>query len=92
MIRSFKHRGLKRLFERGAESQVRPDFLETVENILFVLNTAPTVHALDIPRYRLHALRGDLRGFWSVTVRANWRIIFRFEKGDAFDVELIDYH
>jgi proteic killer suppression protein len=42
--------------------------------------------------YRLHPLKGDLRGFWSVTVRANWRIIFRFEKEDAFDVELIDYH
>jgi plasmid maintenance system killer protein len=44
------------------------------------------------PRYRLHPLKGDLRGLWSVTVRANWRIVFRFEGNDAFDVELIDYH
>ena len=47
---------------------------------------------VDIPRYRLHPLKGDLKGLWSVTVRANWRIIFRFEGTDAFDVELIDYH
>jgi proteic killer suppression protein len=48
--------------------------------------------ALDVPRYRLHPLKGDLKGLWSVTVRANWRIVFRFEGTDAFDVELIDYH
>jgi plasmid maintenance system killer protein len=48
--------------------------------------------ALDLPRYRLHPLKGDLKGFWSVTVRANWRIVFRFEGEDAFDVELTDYH
>jgi len=47
---------------------------------------------MNLPGYRLHALKGDLRGFWSVTVRANWRIVFRFEGEDAFDVELIDYH
>jgi proteic killer suppression protein len=52
----------------------------------------PTPQALDIPRHRLHPLKGDLKGLWSVTVRANWRIIFRFEETDAFDVELIDYH
>ena len=47
---------------------------------------------LDLPGYRLHPLKGELKGFWSVTVRANWRIVFRFEGTDAFDVELIDYH
>jgi plasmid maintenance system killer protein len=48
--------------------------------------------ALDIPRYQLHPLKGEMKGLWAVTVRANWRIIFRFEGNDAFDVELIDYH
>jgi plasmid maintenance system killer protein len=52
----------------------------------------PQAKALDLPRYRLHPLKGDLRGLWSVTVRANWRIVFRFEGNHAFDVELIDYH
>jgi proteic killer suppression protein len=92
MIRSFKHRGLKRLYERGDTSGIRPDLLETVEGILTVLDAANTPQALDIPRYRLHPLKGDMKGLWSVTVRANWRIIFRFEGADAFDVELIDYH
>jgi toxin HigB-1 len=66
--------------------------VDTVERILTVLDAASAPQALDLPRYRLHALKGDLKGFWSVTVRANWRIIFRFEGTDAFDVELIDYH
>ena len=92
MIRSFKHRGLKQLYQRGDRSLIRPDLLETVEDILARLDQAMTPQALNLPGYRLHSLRGDLRGFWSVTVRANWRIIFRFEGNDAFDVELVDYH
>jgi toxin HigB-1 len=92
MIRSFKHRGLKRLYERDDRSGIRPDLVDVVERILTVLDTASTPQALDLPRYRPHQLKGDLKGIWSVTVRANWRIVFRFEGTDAFDVELIDYH
>ena len=92
MIRSFKHRGLKRLYERDDRSGIRPDLAATAQEILTVLNEAATPQALDLPGYRLHPLKGGLKGFWSVTVRANWRIIFRFEGEDAFDVELIDYH
>ena len=92
IIRSFKHRGLKRLFERDDRTGIRPDLLDDVEDILGRLNQATTPQALNLPGYRLHPLKGGLRGFWSVTVRANWRIIFRFEGEDALDVELIDYH
>jgi addiction module HigA family antidote len=92
MIRSFKHRGLKRLYERGNRSGIRPDLADTVERILTVLDAAATLQALDVPRYRLHRLKGELKGLWSVTVRANWRVVFRFEGADALDVELIDYH
>jgi proteic killer suppression protein len=66
--------------------------LDTVERILTVLDSATTPQALNIPHYHFHPLKGDLKGLWSVTVRANWRIIFRFDGTDAFDVELIDYH
>lgn len=90
MIRSFKHRGLKR--ERGDRSGIRPDLLNVVERILTVLDSATKPQALDIPRYRLHPLKGNPQGFWSVTVKANWRIVFRFEGEDACDVELVDYH
>jgi proteic killer suppression protein len=92
MVRSFKHRGLKRLFEQDDRSGIRPDLVDTVQEILTVLDDAATPQNLNLPGYRLHPLKGALKGFWSVTVRANWRIIFRFEETDAFDVELIDYH
>jgi proteic killer suppression protein len=92
VVRTFKHRGLKRLYERGDRSGIRADLVDTVGRILTVLDSAGTPQALDLPRYRLHPLKGELKGLWSVTVRANWRIVFRFEGTDAFDVELIDYH
>jgi toxin HigB-1 len=92
MIRSLKHRGLKRLFERDDRSGIRPDLVDTVQEMLTALDDAVTPQELNLPGYRLHALKGDLKGFWSVTVRANWRIIFRFDGTDALDVELIDYH
>jgi proteic killer suppression protein len=92
VIRNFRHRGLKRLYEHGDRSGIRADLLDVVEDILARLDEAETAQAMDLPGYRLHPLKGDLKGFWSVTVRANWRIIFRFESADAWDVELIDYH
>jgi proteic killer suppression protein len=92
MIRSFRHRGLRRLFLRGDRKQVRPDQLNRIEDILARLNVVDRVEEMGLPGYRLHPLKGDLRGFWSVTVSGNWRIICRFEKGDAYDVDLIDYH
>lgn len=79
MIRSFKHRGLKRLYEHGDHSGIRPDLADNAERILTALDAATTPQALDVPGYRLHPLTGDLKGFWSITLRANWRIIFRLE-------------
>jgi toxin HigB-1 len=66
--------------------------LATVEDILIRLDGARTPQALNLPGYRLHPLKGNLKGFWSINVRANWRIIFRFDGADVLDVELIDYH
>ena len=92
MIRTFRHRGLKRLYERGERGQVSADHLSRIEDILGRLDFADAPHALALPGYNLHRLRGDLRDFWSVRVSGNWRIIFRFKDGEAFDVDLIDYH
>ena len=92
MIVGFRHRGLKRLFEQGDASGVRPDMLDKVRTILFQLEEARTIEDMGLASFRLHPLKGERKGFWSVTVKANWRIIFRFENGDADDVELIDYH
>lgn len=92
MIRGFKHKGLKRLHEDGDARGIRPDLVETVEDILARLDEAMVPQALNVPGYRLHPLKGAMNGYWSVTVRANWRILFRFEGNHAIDVELIDYH
>ena len=92
MIKSFRHRGLKRFFERDDRSLIRPDMLDRVEAMPAQLDVAGSAEAMRIPNYRLHALKGDLKGYWSITVKANWRIIFRFEGEDVSDVELIDYH
>jgi proteic killer suppression protein len=92
MIRSFKDRRLKRLFEAGDRSRLQPEHVEKIENVLLALESAQRVEDMGLPGFRLHPLKGDLKGFWSVTIRANWRIVFRFENGDAFDVELTDYH
>ena len=92
MIQSFRHKGLRRLFEKGEAKGLRADHVVKVENILAVLNRARKSSDMDLPGFRLHRLKGDLKDFWSVTVSANWRVIFRFEGGHAYDVDLIDYH
>ena len=66
--------------------------LDRVENILALLDRADRPEVMDLPGFRLHRLKGDLRGFYAVTVRANWRIVWRFEGADVVDVDLIDYH
>jgi proteic killer suppression protein len=80
------------LFEKSETGGLRADHVSKVENILAVLNRARKPEDMNLPGFRLHRLKGDLKGSWSVTVRANWRIIFRFEGGDAYDIDLVDYH
>ena len=83
---------MRRLFEHGDTSKIRADQVRRIEEILARLDAAIGPKDLNTPGYRLHPLKGNLQGFWSVWVSANWRIIFRFEKGNAYDVDLIDYH
>jgi proteic killer suppression protein len=92
MIVSFRHKGLKQLFERGNRRGVNPQHVAKIENILAVLDIAQKIEDVDVHSFRLHPLTGDLKGFWSVTVRANWRVIFRFENANVFEVDLLDYH
>jgi toxin HigB-1 len=91
-LRSFRHRGLERLFERGDRSRIRPDQVAKVRRILNRLDAASSVADVDAPGFRLHPLKGDLSGYWAVSVSGNWRIVFRFTDGDALDVDLVDYH
>ena len=92
MITGFRHKGLKRLFEDDDRKGIHAQHAEKIENILGLLDVAGKVEDMNLQTFRLHPLTGSLKGFWSVTVRANWRIIFRFEDGNALDVDLVDYH
>lgn len=92
MIRTFRHKGLRRFFEDDDGSKLPPDMLIRIRVILSPLNAAQEIEGMNLPTFRLHLLKGKRKGFYSVTVRANWWIIFRFEDGDAFDVDFVDYH
>ena len=92
MIRRFRHRGLKGMYERGDASRVGPALADRVALALADLDDACKPSDLDLPGYRLHPLKGELKGYWSISISGNWRVIFRFENGDACDVDLIDYH
>lgn len=92
VIVGFHHKGLKRLFEKGDQGGIRPDLVDKVRTILIQLDEAVNIEDMRLTSFHLHALKGDRKDFWSVIVRANWRIIFRFSDGEADDVELIDYH
>ena len=92
MIRSFRHRGLRRLYERDDPSRVAADQLDRIVLVLADLDVASKPSDLDLPGYRLHPLRGDRRGLWSISISGNWRITFRFEVDDVWDVDLVDYH
>jgi proteic killer suppression protein len=83
---------LQRLFQHDDGSKLPPDMVARIRLILSTLHAAQEIEAMNIPTFRLHALKGKLQGFFSVTVRANWRIIFRFEGGEAFDIDFVDYH
>lgn len=92
MIRSFRHRGLKRLYSSGDSRGIRPDLVSRIQTALTVLDAARHPRALDLPGFRLHPLKGSRSGEWAIVVNANWRIVFAFEGEDAVDVDLIDYH
>ena len=66
--------------------------VDRIRRILAALDAAATIEALNQPTLRLHMLKGDLKEFWAITVRANWRIVFRFKDGNVFDVDFVDYH
>ena len=91
MIRRFRHRGLKRMYERGDPSRVGPALADRVAALADLADARKPLD-LDLPGYRLHPLKGRLKGYWSISISGNWRVIFRFEDGDAYDVDLIDYH
>ena len=92
MIRSFKHKGLARLFKSGSTAGIQAAHVKRLRLILGRLNAASGAKDMDLPGLRLHELSGNRSGIWSVTVSGNWRVTFRFEDGDAEIVNYEDYH
>ena len=92
MIENFKHKALAQFFEDDDRQKLPASQIAKIGRILARLNEAVTVQDMGLPAYRLHPLKGELAGFWSVSLSDNWRIIFRFENGSVYDVDLIDYH
>jgi proteic killer suppression protein len=92
VIASFRHKALRRFFETGDRRGLNAEHCDKISFILAALEASSEIEGMDLPPFRLHPLLGDLKGYWAVTVRANWRIIFRFEDGKAFDIDLVDYH
>jgi proteic killer suppression protein len=92
MIKSFAHKGLERYFLTGSKAGIMPRHKVRLKLILAMLDQARRVEDMDAPGLGLHPLKGDLAGQWAVTVQANWRVIFKFEEGDVYMVDYLDYH
>lgn len=93
MIATIRHKGLRRLYERGETRGVSGDQIKRLRRILILLDNAASLDDLDaMPGMRLHPKTGDLKGMWSLSVTGNWRVVFRFDDGDVNDVDLLDYH
>lgn len=92
VILSIRHKGLKRLYEDDDARGVFSEHLAKFRDILARLDSASSSADMDLPGFRLHPLKGERQGFWAVTVRANWRVVFRFSGTDVMDVDYLDYH
>jgi proteic killer suppression protein len=92
VIRSFAHKGLRKFFESGSNAGIRPEHGKRLRLVLGVLNAAVTIQDMALPGLGLHRLTGKLSGFWSVSVSGNWRVTFRFEDGEALEIDYVDYH
>ncbi|HXW19321.1 MAG TPA: type II toxin-antitoxin system RelE/ParE family toxin [Roseiarcus sp.] len=93
MIESIRHKGLRRLYRDGDPSGVNQEHVKRLRYILAVLDAASTINGVNMPTFDLHPLKGKRKGEWAITVRANWRVTFRFEEGKGpSDVDYEDYH
>ena len=92
MNKSFKHRGLKDLNEKGETRRLPPDHIQKLRDILAALDQSRSPTDMNLPGFQLHQLSGKLRGYSAVSVSGNWRVTFRFEDGHAVDINYVDYH
>ena len=92
MINGFQHKGLRLFFENDDPSKLPAHHIEKIRRILYKLDEATTVEDMNVIGWALHPLSGNYKGFWSVKVNGNYRIIFKFAESTADDVDYLDYH
>jgi proteic killer suppression protein len=92
MIKSWQHKGLKLFYETGSTAKINAQHADKLHDILQVLDAATAPEEMNLPGLKFHGLKGGLKGFYAVTVSANWRVIFKFEGQDAILVDYQDYH
>ena len=92
MIGKIKHKGLRALYESGNRAKLNAEHVERLEDILTVLEAASCIHDCDVPGLKLHQLQGKRKDEWSLWVNGPWRVTFRFEGEEAYDVNYEQYH
>ena len=92
MNKSFQHRGLQALYEKGETRRLPQQHITKLRDILVTLDHSRSSADMNLPGFQLHPLKGTLRGYYAVSVSGNWRVIFRFEDGHAVDINYTDYH
>ena len=92
MIKSFKHKGLEKFFTKSSTAGIQANHATRISDRLAFLHAAKCIEDMDKPGYRLHPLTGNSKGQWAINVSGNWRIVFKFEEGDAYVVNYEDYH
>ncbi|NIR59080.1 MAG: Killer protein [Gammaproteobacteria bacterium] len=92
MIKSFRHKGLRRFFEEGRVTGIQPAHAKRLRMLLAALDTAAEIEDMDIPGFGLHPLKGARKGQWAVSVSGNWRVTFELVDGNAYSVSYEDYH
>jgi proteic killer suppression protein len=92
MIKSWKHKGMREFFESGSTAGINAQHADKLARQLDRLNASTEPKDMGLPGWKLHQLKGELKGHWSVWVSGNWRLTFRFEGADAILVDYQDYH
>ena len=92
MIKTFKHKGLKKYFESGNTSGIQNTHVNKLKMQLAAIDTAHVIEDIDLPGYQLHPLKGNREGIWSISVNGNWRVTFEFSDGNAYILNYEDYH
>ena len=92
MVESIKHKGLREFYEKGKTAKIQQSHSPKLRRLLLRLQAASELKDLNFPGSGFHELKGKLKGHYALTVSGNYRLVFRFEKGDVFDIDYIDCH